>query len=84
MAAPAAFLHGLAVAAAAASVAFGLPELRPGTDPAVGWLGGGLVLLAGVVLDLHRRLARREREALRRLDRLQRSVDALADRLDRG
>ncbi|MBK3777059.1 EAL domain-containing protein [Azospirillum aestuarii] len=83
MATLAAFLHGLAVVVAAASVALGLPELRSGTDPAVGWIGGGLVLLAGGVVDLHRRLARREREALRRLDRLQKSVDALADRLDR-
>lgn len=73
----------LAVAAASASVAIGLPELRPGTDPAVGWIGGGLILLAGIVLHLHRRLTRREREALRRLNVLQKSVDALAERLDR-
>ncbi|WP_114861268.1 EAL domain-containing protein [Azospirillum brasilense] len=77
-----ALIHGLAVAAAA-SVVLGLPELSPGTDPVVGWLGGGLVLLAGAVVDLHRRLARRERDTLRRLDRLQKSVDALAERLDR-
>ncbi|MFC5354503.1 EAL domain-containing protein [Azospirillum himalayense] len=82
MAALAAFLHGLAVATAAASVALGLPELRPGTDPAVGWIGGGLVLLAGGVADLHRRLARRQRDTLRRLDHLQKSVDALAERLE--
>ncbi|GAA4250846.1 EAL domain-containing protein [Azospirillum formosense] len=84
MAALAVFLHRLAVAATAAAVAIGLPELRPGTDPAVGWLGGGLVLLAGVVVDRHRRLTSREHDTLRRLDRLQKSVDALADRLDRG
>ena len=81
-----ALVHGTAVGlavAAAASVAVGLPELSPGTDPAVGWLGGGLILLAGVVADLHRRLARRERETLCRLDHLQKSVDALAERLDR-
>lgn len=87
MAALAAFLHGLAVAAAAVSVAvsvaLGLPELQPGTDPAMGWIGGGLVLLAGGALDLHRRLARRQRDTLHRLDRLQKSVDALAERLER-
>ncbi|CAO3448756.1 hypothetical protein [Azospirillum argentinense] len=77
-----ALIHGVAVAAAA-SVVLGLPDLSPGTDPAVGWLGGGLILLAGLVVDLHRRLACREREALGRLDRLQKSVDALAERLDR-
>lgn len=77
-----AFIHGLAVAAAA-SVAVGLPDLSPGTDPAVGWLGGGLVLLAGVAVDLHCRLARRERDTLRRLDSLQKSVEALVERLDR-
>lgn len=82
MAALTVLLHGLAVAAAA-SVALGLPEMSPGTDPALGWLGGGLILLAGGVLDLHRRLARRERDTLRRLDSLQKSVDALAERLDR-
>ncbi|UKJ71908.1 EAL domain-containing protein [Azospirillum brasilense] len=82
MAALAAFLHGLAVATAAASVALGLPELRPGTDPAVGWIGGGLVLLAGGVADLHRRLARGQRDTLRRLGHLQKSVDALAERLE--
>lgn len=81
-----ALIHGVAVGlavAVAASVVLGLPDLSPGTDPAVGWLGGGLILLAGLVVDLHRRLACREREALRRLDRLQKSVDALAERLDR-
>ncbi|TWA84942.1 cyclic-di-GMP phosphodiesterase TipF (flagellum assembly factor) [Azospirillum brasilense] len=82
MAALAAFLHGLAVAAAAVSVALGLPELRPGTDPAMGWIGGGLILLAGAAVDLHRRLARRQRDTLERLDRLQKSVDALAERLE--
>ncbi|NUB05147.1 EAL domain-containing protein [Azospirillum sp. Vi22] len=82
MAALTAFLHGLAVATAAASVALGLPELRPGTDPAVGWIGGGLILLAGGVADLHRRLARRQGDTLRRLDHLQKSVDALAERLE--
>ncbi|MFL7903961.1 EAL domain-containing protein [Azospirillum argentinense] len=77
-----ALIHGVAVAAAA-SVVLGLPDLSPGTDPAVGWLGGGLILLAGLVVDLHRQLACREREALGRLDRLQKSVDALTERLDR-
>ncbi|WP_188261002.1 EAL domain-containing protein [Azospirillum tabaci] len=77
----AALIHGLAVAAAVL-VALALPDLWPGTGPAVGWLGGGLVLLAGAVLDLHRRLARRERETQRRLETLQKSVDALAERLD--
>ncbi|QCO15514.1 EAL domain-containing protein [Azospirillum brasilense] len=75
-------IHGLAVAAAV-SVAIGLPDLSPGTDPALGWLGGALILLAGAVVDLHRRLASRERDTLHRLDRLQKSVDALAERLDR-
>ncbi|CAO3372828.1 EAL domain-containing protein [Azospirillum argentinense] len=83
MAALAVLLHGLAVAAAAVLVALGLPLLWPETDPAVGWLGGGVVVLAGVVAELHRRLARRERETLDRLDRLQRGVDALAERLER-
>lgn len=83
MAALADLLHGLAVATVAVAVAVGLPELRPGTDPAVGWIAGGLVLLAGVVVDRNRRQARRERETLRRLDRLQKSVDGLAERLDR-
>ena len=76
-------VYALSVSAAAASVAIGLSELRPETDPVVGGLGGALVLLAGVAF--HDRLTRRgrERAVLDRLDAVQRSVDALAATLDR-
>ncbi|KAA0680312.1 EAL domain-containing protein [Roseomonas genomospecies 6] len=77
-------IHALAVAAAAALAVLGLWELRPEADPAIGWLAGALVFLAGIVL--HGRLTRRARESvvLDRLDGVQRSVDALAARLDEG
>ncbi|MDQ2105459.1 EAL domain-containing protein [Azospirillum isscasi] len=76
-------LYALAVVAAAVATAIGLPDLRPGTDPASGWLAGALILLAGVVF--HEGLIRRERgrAVLDRLDGVQRSLDALAAALDR-
>lgn len=53
-------VYFLAYAVAGGVVAFAMPYVRPGADPALGWLAGWVLALTGIVA--HQIVSRRDRE----------------------
>ncbi len=75
-------VYALAYLVAGVSVGATLPLMRPEADPMVGWLAGGLVVLAGALLHEIVTRLERERKAAQRFHRMGDRAESLVQELE--